>query len=64
MIDHGEIRRKENALEAIEKAKNNTLSLVIDIFREIPDEIVAKNQRTEEEVFVEYCVLSSSCLFG
>ena len=46
--DHYETKRKKNALEAIEKAKNNTLSLVIDIFRDIPDEIVAKNQRTEE----------------
>ena len=46
--DHYETKRKKNALEAIEKAKNGTLSLVIDIFRYIPDEIVAKNQRTEE----------------
>ena len=45
---HGEIRRKENALEAIEKAKNDRFTLVIDIFQDIPYEIVAKNQRTEK----------------
>ena len=47
---HGEIRRRENALEAIEKAKNDTLTLVIEIFRDIPYEIVTKNQRTEKKL--------------
>ena len=45
---HNETKRKETALEAIEKAKDETLSLVSEIFQETPDEIVVKDQRTEE----------------
>ena len=43
-----ETKRKEIALEAIEKARIDTLKLVREIFQEIPDEIVVKNQRIEE----------------
>ena len=41
-------KRKETALEAIEKAKIDTLNLVIDTFQEISAKIVAKGQRTEK----------------
>ena len=41
-------KRKEAALEAIEKAKIDTLNLVIDTFQEISTKIVAKGQRTEK----------------
>ena len=43
-----ETKRKETALEAIEKAKDDTLNLVWEIFQEIPDEIVREDQRTGE----------------
>ena len=41
-------KRKKNALKVIEKAEKDTLNLVSDILQETSDEIVAKNQRTEE----------------
>ena len=48
---HHETKRRERALEAIEKAKSETLNHVRAIFHEIPDEIVVKKQRTEEGGF-------------
>lgn len=46
-----ETKRKEIALEAIEKARIDTLKLVRDIFQDIPDEMVKKDQRFEEGGF-------------
>ena len=40
---HDATKRKETALKTIEKARNDTLKLVREIFQEIPDEIVEKN---------------------
>ena len=61
---HNEIKRKETALEAIEKAKDETLSLVNEIFQETPDKIVAKEQRIEkggfwgDRVYYQVCIYS------
>ncbi|MDE2733553.1 MAG: dynamin family protein [Gemmatimonadota bacterium] len=41
-------KRKKTALNAIEKAKIDTFTLISGIFQETPDKIVAKGQRTEE----------------
>ena len=46
-----ETRHTETALEAIEKAKYNTLELVDEIFSDIPIEIIAKNQRIKKGGF-------------
>ena len=46
-----ETKRKENALEAIEKVRIDTLKLVREIFQDIPDEMVKKDQRFEERGF-------------
>ena len=50
---HDETKRRETALEAIEKAKYDTLNLVRAIFQEIPDEIVKKDQRLEDGFWSE-----------
>lgn len=46
-----ETKRKEIALEAIEKVRIDTLKLVREIFQDIPDEMVKKDQRFEEGGF-------------
>lgn len=46
-----ETRHKETALEAIEKAKYDTLELVNEVFSDISDTITVKNQRIEEGFF-------------
>ncbi len=48
---HDATKRRQTALEAIEKAKSETLNLVRAIFHEIPDEMVKKDQRIEEGKF-------------
>ena len=48
-----EAKRKETVLKAIEKANSDTFTLVTEVFREIPYEIVTKNQRAEKGILLD-----------